>query len=171
MVVAAVIINIANHHQTLEATMAVTTVTIPAVGKTTIKPRIRTVTTKTVMVVEGVQEVIAAVAIMAGVMDMEVEVAVVEAAEVTIVTIPAEAMVEAKEEVVAIDMAIAEDTMTALVVATTVAVAVVVITKGALVTVVVATMEWLRKRIPYLYLVWILRSPKKKFVNTSGPLV
>lgn len=73
--------------------MAVTTVTIPAVGKTTIKPRIPTVTTKTVMVVEGVQEVIAAVAIMAGVMDMEVEVAVVEAAEVTIVTILAEAMV------------------------------------------------------------------------------
>lgn len=69
--------------------MAVTTVTIPAVAKTTIKRRIRIVTTRTVMGVEAVLEVIVAVAITVGVMGTEVE-----EVEVTIVTVPVEAMAE-----------------------------------------------------------------------------
>lgn len=167
----AAIISIVNHHQILEATIAVTTVTIPAVGKTTVSRRIKTVTTRTIMGVEVVLEVIAAVgAVIVEVMDMEVEVEEEAVVVITVITL-AEAMVEAKEEVVAVDMAIAGDTMTAPAVDTTVAVAVVVITKGATVTVVAATMAWLRKKILYLYLVWIHLSPRKKFANTLELLV
>ncbi|XP_043264423.1 RNA-binding protein cabeza isoform X4 [Colletes gigas] len=91
--------------------MAVTTVTIPAVAQTTISRR---VTTKTVMAAAVVLEVTAAVvAVMVEIMDTGAEVAVV-----IIATILVEAMVEAKEEVVAVDMAIVGDTMTALAVAT-----------------------------------------------------
>nr|XP_012150939.1 PREDICTED: RNA-binding protein cabeza-like isoform X3 [Megachile rotundata] len=111
-VVVAVIINIVNHHQIVEAIMEVTTVTIPAVAKTTINHKIKTVTTRTVMVVEAaVLEVIAAVAVMVETMGMEQ----VEAVEDITVIAPAEAMVEVKEVVV--DTEIVGDTMTALVVA------------------------------------------------------
>lgn len=43
--------------------------------------------------------------------------------------------------------------------------------QGATVTAVVATMEWLHKKILFLYLVWILQFRKKKFVNILEPLV
>nr|XP_034176667.1 RNA-binding protein cabeza-like isoform X3 [Osmia lignaria] len=108
LVVVAVTINIVNHHQTVEAIMEVTTVTIPAVAQTTINHKIKTITTQTVMVVEAVREVIAEVAVIVEPMGTEVE--AVEA----IVIAPVEAMVEAKEVVV--DTEIVGDTVTALVV-------------------------------------------------------
>lgn len=89
----AAIINIVNHHQILEATIAVTTVTIPAVDKTTVNHRIKTVTTRTVTGVEVVQEIIAAVAVTVEVTDMEVVVEE-ETAVVIIAIILVEAMVE-----------------------------------------------------------------------------
>lgn len=69
--------------------MAVTTVTIPAVVQTTINHKVKIVTTKIVMAVEAVLEIIVAVAIMVEIMDMEVEVE-----EVAIVIILVEVMVE-----------------------------------------------------------------------------
>ncbi|XP_071876190.1 RNA-binding protein cabeza isoform X3 [Bombus fervidus] len=90
---------------------AVTTVTIPAVAKTTINHKIKTVT-QIVTVAEVVLEMVA-VAIIVAVMVMEVE-----AVEAIIVIVLVEAMVEVKEEVVAVDMEIAGDTVTALAVAT-----------------------------------------------------
>lgn len=69
--------------------MAVTTVTIPAVVQTTINHKVKIVTTKIVMAVEAVLEIVA-VAIMVEIMGMEVEVEEVA----TIVIILVEVMVE-----------------------------------------------------------------------------
>lgn len=162
-----VIINIVNHRQVAEAIMAVTAVTVPVVAKTTISHKVRVIR---LMAVEVLEIVAAAIIIAVMVMEVEVEVEV-EAVEVIAVIVLVEAMVEVKEEAVAVDMEIVGDTVTALAVVTTVAVAVVVITKGATVTVVVAMMGWLHKKIQFLYLVWILQFRKKKFVNILEPLV
>ena len=89
VVAVVVTINIVNHHQVVEAIMAVTTVTIPVVAKTTINHKIKAVIR--LMAVE-VLEIVAAVIIIA-VMVMEVEVEV-EAVEAIAVIVLVEAMVE-----------------------------------------------------------------------------
>lgn len=159
-----IIINIVNHLQTLEAVMEAMGVFIPEVVKIIINRQVKVVMDKIATVVGVILEIAVVAVTGEEVMVME-EVATIAAAVDTVAATLVEDMAEVKVVVVEVDMAIVEDMVTALVEDTTVAVAVVVITKEATVTVTVVAMEWLYKKIPYSYLVWIHLFQKKRFVN------